>query len=178
MAKASIELTCPTCGKTFCVERKFYNRDQANDWERWAENGGYAGRECPECYAETMRRKRDETRTAEEAKDREADAKAVSDGLLHALDGTEKQVAWASALRGRVVRSLRPLHPKASFFEAIALVTTKQWLDHASARLAAMPTSDSSYALAYVESLWKFCGAETEAQVAAISKKPSEKIAE
>lgn len=93
MAKASVEMTCPTCGKTYTWSTTKYNRREANSWESWA-----AGqeRECPECYAETMKRKREE-----EAQKAIEDAKTNPFGIdVDALDlkGSEKQNAWAKKI--------------------------------------------------------------------------------
>lgn len=81
MARAQVTLVCDTCGKEFTMTAFCRNRTDANKWEDWA-SGYYTT--CPECYVKAKRQK--------------AVQEAVESGLP-ALDGTEKQIEFATAIR-------------------------------------------------------------------------------
>lgn len=55
MAMAEITCTCATCGKDFLHRKKLYNRREADKYEEWAK---YHIDECPDCYRERVREKR------------------------------------------------------------------------------------------------------------------------
>lgn len=106
MAKASVEMVCPTCGNEFTWSTTCYNRREADKWEEWADG---QERECPECYAETMRKKR-------EAEAQEAMEKAKNNlfGIdIDALDlkGSEKQNDWAKKILAKFIADLEKMKP-------------------------------------------------------------------
>lgn len=88
MAKATVTYTCASCGGTFEKSVIKRNRTVADQWEAWAAENI---RECPQCYA---------ARTRAE-KLAEISSRAAG---LPALQGTEKQVAWALQLRDDMIR--------------------------------------------------------------------------
>lgn len=55
MAMVEITCTCATCGKDFLHRKKLYNRREADKYEEWAK---YNVDECPDCYRERIREKR------------------------------------------------------------------------------------------------------------------------
>lgn len=99
MAKATVECTCPKCGRTYTKTKICYNRSEAESWEAWMRE--YYDGLCSDCYAEQ--------RKAEEA----AKTDAANAGLPE-LTGSEKQVAWAKKIRAGLVelfkRSLNPCY--------------------------------------------------------------------
>lgn len=114
MAKARIDMTCPTCGRTFRWETTHTNRKRACAWEQWANE---QERECPECYAETMRKKR-------EADAQEALKKAQTNPFeidIDALDlkGSEKQNAWAKKILAQFIADLTKKAPTEKGVEEI-----------------------------------------------------------
>lgn len=88
MAKATVTYTCATCGGTFTKSVIKRNRTVADQWEDWATKNI---RECPQCYAARTRAEK-----LAEISSHSAD--------LPALQGTEKQVAWALQLRDDMIR--------------------------------------------------------------------------
>ena len=100
MAKASVEVICPTCGRAHYWSTTKYNRKEANDWEAWAEG---QERECPECYAETCRKEREAKAQAEIAQAKENEFGIDIDALE--LGGSEKQNAWAKTLLAEFVNA-------------------------------------------------------------------------
>lgn len=92
MAKASVELVCAGCGKTFRHEKICRNRESANAYETWARDNVSL---CPKCYSECM--KQDELRKC---------AEKVGNRELTPLSGTEKQIAWANEIRTQMVALL------------------------------------------------------------------------
>lgn len=95
MAKGTAICTCATCGSTFKVEATKYNRDEANQWEAWAERN-YT--ECKTCYATRKQAER-------AAENEEASAKAQEQGLPE-LTGSPKQIAWAETIRMAMLEKL------------------------------------------------------------------------
>lgn len=90
MAVARAICTCKRCGNTFLKKTTRYNRTAADEWEAWAEKHITT---CPEC----------------EHKDYMAGAaklaKDASAAGLPALQGSEKQIAWAEYVRADLVKS-------------------------------------------------------------------------
>jgi len=100
MAKATVSLECAECGERFSRSKVFQNRKMANDWESYIER--QEGHQCTNCW----KKEQDRIRTAERA---EALAKANAQAAelnLPALTGSEKQIAWATTLRQKIVDSL------------------------------------------------------------------------
>lgn len=95
MAKAYANCTCATCGESF--ERIMYgsNRRDADSKAAWAAEHFT---ECPECEEKRVRAERE----AENAAAKEA-AKAAG---LPTLAGSEKQTAWATAIRQKAYSKL------------------------------------------------------------------------
>lgn len=88
MAKATVTYTCASCGGTFEKSVIKRNRTVADQWEDWAAENIT---ECPQCYAARTRAEK-----LADISSRAAD--------LPALQGTEKQVAWAFQLRDDMIR--------------------------------------------------------------------------
>ena len=91
MAKATIECTCPECGAKHAWSVTCYNRREADNWEQYHADEATT-RLCPECY----RKARNAAATA-------AGEAAAAANNLPALEGTEKQIAWAQSIRGKAV---------------------------------------------------------------------------
>jgi endogenous inhibitor of DNA gyrase (YacG/DUF329 family) len=106
MAKASVEMTCPTCGKTYTWSTTKYNRKEADSWESWASG---QERECPECYAETMRKQREAEAQEKMEKAKEGFLKIDLDTLN--LGGSEKQNAWAKKILAELIATLEKMKP-------------------------------------------------------------------
>ena len=87
MAMAEVELVCSTCGKTFTHRKKRYNRADADQYEEWARAHIDT---CPDCFR------------AQQQKEKELEAAARSSQLPQ-LQGSEKQVAWANAIRNKMI---------------------------------------------------------------------------
>lgn len=81
MAMARVTITCSRCGKEFEIKKKCWNRNDANSFVEWAENNIDLCRDCE--------RELEYQQAAEETKD------------LPNLDGTEKQVRWATVIRAK-----------------------------------------------------------------------------
>lgn len=90
MAKASITCKCPECGAEYTWMKTCYNRREADSWEAWA--AGQSDRLCPECYRKAQREAATKAGAEQARKDR-----------LPALTGSEKQIAWAEAIRGKAI---------------------------------------------------------------------------
>lgn len=98
MAKGTVEMTCSQCGATYTATRICRNCSDADAWEGWMANQeGY----CRECYAIKMKNERDEKRTVENAKNKAIAKTCPLD--LPILTGSEKQVAWATAIRNKYI---------------------------------------------------------------------------
>lgn len=87
MAKARATCTCKTCGATFTRETIKRNRSEADSWEAWAAENIDT---CPGCFR------------AQQQKEKELEAAARSSQLPQ-LQGSEKQVAWANAIRNKMI---------------------------------------------------------------------------
>ena len=79
MAMARVTITCSRCGKEFEIKKKCYNRSDANSFETWAEQHIDM---CSDCEREL-----EYQQAAEETKD------------LPTLEGSEKQIRWATVIR-------------------------------------------------------------------------------
>ena len=89
MAKATATCTCERCGATFTKTVDKPNRSQADSWIAWAELNI---RVCPACYK------------AEKAAEAAAEiAKANAEIGLAQLEGTPKQIAWATDIRDKFI---------------------------------------------------------------------------
>lgn len=114
MAKASIEIICSECGKTFKHERRdLRNRKDADDYEEWAKANIIL---CPECYAKKV---------AEEKQKKIADA--MGNIVLAELEGTEKQVAWAKKIREQFIYECLKDEPLPVFFDTVNAKTKASW---------------------------------------------------
>jgi hypothetical protein len=102
MARASVELVCNVCGKTFLAEKDCYNRKEADSWEEWMQKTGGA---CKECWAKDRAQKIRQSGQREEMAQVEAWEARVG-GILSALEGTEKQIAWAREIRHDILGPL------------------------------------------------------------------------
>lgn len=114
MAKARVEMVCPTCGKTYTWTATKYNRREANDWETWASE---QERECPDCYKESMRKAREQEEQATVAA-----AKNNPFGIdVDALDlgGSEKQNDWARKILSAFIVELTAQKPTEKGIEII-----------------------------------------------------------
>ena len=89
MAKAKATCTCERCGAKFEKTVDKPNRAQADSWIAWAEQNI---RVCPACYR------------AEKAAEAAAEiAKANAEIGLVELEGSPKQIAWASDIRDKFI---------------------------------------------------------------------------
>ena len=119
MAKASIEVTCSECGKTYKVEKKCSNRREADEFESWVASQDQ--HLCSECYGKMMAKKRQEERDAENKK------AAENSKDLPPLSGSEKQIAWATTIRAKALEKF-----KTEFRICVAKqrLESKWWIDH------------------------------------------------
>ena len=88
MAKATATCTCATCGKTFEFISYKNNSREARKFEEWAEANIT---ECKECEEKRIAAKR--------AEENARAAAAAGERGWPVLEGTEKQVAWATTIR-------------------------------------------------------------------------------
>ena len=119
MAKARIDVKCTGCGRDYTIEKICGNRRQADEFEAWVAR--QSDHLCPECYAKMMAAKRQ----AEQAAANKAAAEASED--LPTLEGSEKQVTWATTIRANALsRCKRELRV------AIARhrLTARWWIDN------------------------------------------------
>lgn len=100
MAKATITCTCPECGTKFAWSVTCQNRRMADSWEEYHADEAET-RLCPECYRKQQAAKREQERATENA----AAAETADKFGFPALTGTEKQVAWATAIRQQAIDS-------------------------------------------------------------------------
>lgn len=96
MAKGIAHCTCAKCGKAFTREMVKRNREEANNWQSWAE-ANYT--ECGDCYAAR--------KAAEREAANQAAAEAAKSQELPELTGSPKQVAWAETIRQKRLQSIR-----------------------------------------------------------------------
>lgn len=87
MAKARATCTCKTCGATFIRETIKRSRSEADSWEAWAAENIDT---CPDCYRAQQQKK-------------EKSLEAARNQQLPQLLGSEKQVAWANAIRNKMI---------------------------------------------------------------------------
>lgn len=87
MAMAEVTLVCSTCGKTFTHRQKRYNRADADQYEDWARAHIDT---CPDCFRAQQQQK-------------EKALEAARSSQLPQLQGSEKQVAWANAIRNKMI---------------------------------------------------------------------------
>lgn len=87
MAKARVTCTCKACGATFTRETIKRNRAEADSWEAWAAENIDT---CPSCYKAEKQQK-------------EAERVAARSQQLPQLEGSEKQVSWANAIRDKMI---------------------------------------------------------------------------
>lgn len=128
MAKARVEVTCPTCGTKWTWSVDCYNRRDADDWEarhEWEE------RECIDCWKETKKREREEQRHSNALRVEELVKEAGKE--LAPLSGTEKQVAWAEDIRLQVLSDVVALNggAKPELVDVVNLErSAKWWIDN------------------------------------------------
>lgn len=91
MAVGEIKKICVKCGKAFSRREKFYNRDEANRWQDWAEKTITL---CPECSKEKW---------VSEIPDEITEFEQENN--LPDLIGSEKQIAWARKIRYKRLKS-------------------------------------------------------------------------
>jgi len=99
MAMANVKMTCSECGKEYTVSVKHGSRKAADEFEAYIKS--QAG-QCPACYRKHQNEKRDSFRFKEAAEIREFDRK----NGFPALEGSEKQEAWAVAIRHEAIVSI------------------------------------------------------------------------
>lgn len=98
MAKASVDLVCTVCGKSFTHSKICYSRAEANTYEDWAR--GHITM-CAECY----RKQEHEKRMIDIGKKVKAKLKLL-EAEFPPLNGTEKQIAYADRLRKEAVAGM------------------------------------------------------------------------
>ena len=115
MAKAQCH--CAVCGNDFEIKVKRRNSEEAASFEEWATKNITVCRDCER----KMKKKEDHERALEN-----------SDGLP-ALEGTEKQIAWAFDIRGKFTDfSFLDDRSKGFFIEHYlqGKTSAKWWIDH------------------------------------------------
>lgn len=129
MAKARVEVTCPTCGTKWTWSVDCHNRREADGWEARHEG---EERECIDCWKETKRRERAEERHSNALLVEELVKEAGKE--LAPLVGTEKQVSWAEDIRAKVVCEVVGLNQtaKPELVDVVNLErSAKWWIDNA-----------------------------------------------
>ena len=102
MAKASVKLTCKDCGREFWHEKRDCgNRATADSYESWARDNI---NQCPECWAAEQTAKREATKNTLSASNAELAASFAI--KLPALQGSDKQVAWATDIRNSYLAAM------------------------------------------------------------------------
>jgi len=101
MAKASVRLICSNCGQEFTATKGCNNRTEADNWEKYMSR---IGGECKECYVAKKKAEK-EAHIAEQAKVNSEMAQGCP-LTLPELQGTEKQIKWASDLRNGVIAAM------------------------------------------------------------------------
>lgn len=129
MAMAKVEVVCSECGKTYTVSKKCYNRREADNFEAWV--AAQSDHLCHECYAEAMRKKRE----AERAEQLKAAQEQAEKDNLPVLQGSEKQIAWAEQIRGKLIAEIDTRKPKGNFREYLiaeisAHTEAHWWIDN------------------------------------------------
>lgn len=87
MAMAIVDLVCKECGNHFQHRKECYKRSDADSYEEWAKQNITL---CPECLRAAARQKQEDQA-----------AKLEQENELPALEGSEKQVAWAVSIRAK-----------------------------------------------------------------------------
>lgn len=131
MSKATVTKVCPTCGREFKWSTTFFSRLEANSWEAWAEG---QERECCECYAETMRRKR-EAQAAATLDDAQENPFGIKIEDLP-MPGTPKQSAWARKIAAEFIvyfSRRKPTEKGIKFIaDALRTATAPELIEHRS----------------------------------------------
>lgn len=94
-AIATAYCICKTCGQEFTARITGANRNDADFKASWASKN-YD--ECPACFAERMKKGREEKQKEYDRQNAEAMLRAEDQGLPK-LNGTPKQIAWATSIR-------------------------------------------------------------------------------
>ena len=94
MAKASYP--CPKCGSPITVGGKSYNRARADSYAAYRQKRGDV---CDQCQREEWAQKNEKSAAADAAVG------------LPALEGTEKQIAWAESIRKRLLDEVEAAAP-------------------------------------------------------------------
>lgn len=85
MARATVHGVCKHCNQKFTIEKTFYSRKEADAWEAYIGNKLDC---CSSCY-----------RHASEAENERKNKELLSKVNLPRLEGSEKQIAWATSIR-------------------------------------------------------------------------------
>lgn len=113
MAKASIAITCSSCGKEFTHTKDCANRAQAESYTAWAKDNITV---CPSCYYKMHE--------AAEAAEQEEALKGIE---LAQLEGTEKQVGWATKIRRAALAMCMKYNPNEKFWALVNQKTSAKW---------------------------------------------------
>jgi len=101
MAKASVSLHCTQCETEYTMTKTCHNRTEADSWESYME-----GRDglCTECWkkAQQLKREAEQAQLVEKVNTKLNEAGIV----LPELTGSENQIAWAKAIRYKVIEQL------------------------------------------------------------------------
>lgn len=118
MAVGKVTCTCSKCGKEIVLTKKFFKREDANNWEEYMkESNDFI---CYECK-----------KADEKEKMRQAMEEMEKDLELPKLEGSEKQVRWARELRYKFLRDLKTYRNEMVSLEDInSMVQAKFWIDH------------------------------------------------
>ena len=120
MAVGKVTCTCSKCGKEIVLTKKFFKREDANNWEKYMkESNDFV---CYECK-----------KADEKEKMRQAMEEMEKDLELPKLEGSEKQVRWARELRYKFLKSLKTYRKKyemVSLEDINSMVQAKFWIDH------------------------------------------------
>lgn len=128
MAKATVNCTCGTCGKTFTKFADKRNRREADAWEAWARENIV---ECPECYKARIRAEK--LAKAEET---------IGDVELVELTGSEKQIKWANDIRAQKLADILNTYGTSKEFLDVLyplvnkITESKFWIDNRSSLLS------------------------------------------
>lgn len=120
MAVGKVTCTCSKCGKEIVLTKKFFKREDANNWEEYMkESNDFV---CYECK-----------KADEKEKMRQAMEEMEKDLELPKLEGSEKQVRWARELRYKFLKSFKTYRKKyemVSLEDINSMVQAKFWIDH------------------------------------------------
>lgn len=118
MAVGKVTCTCSKCGKEIVLTKKFFKREEANNWEEYMkESNDFV---CYECK-----------KADEKEKMKQAIEEMEKDLELSELEGSEKQVRWARELRYKFLRDLKTYRNEMVSLEDINSITqAKFWIDH------------------------------------------------